>query len=415
MDLDLLGSLAIALGLGLLVGLQREWASREVAGIRTFGLISLLGCVAGVLALELTPWIVPAGLVALAALVVVGGMARIRDGETDPGITTEVATLLIYLVGVVVGSGQWVAGVVLGATVALLLQWKAPLHRWVRSLNEGDLRAIFQFVLVALVVLPLLPDRTFGPYGVLNPFRAWLMVVLIVGISIGAYTGHRVLGGRAGTLLAGVLGGLISSTATTVSYARQTARNPDIVRAAAVVVVLASVIMFVRVTAAVALVVPAELARMAPPLVIMGIGSALSAAALGLQRRRGTETGSLGEPEPPSELRAAMAFGLLYAIVLVAVAAAREHLGTGGLYLVAALSGLTDMDAITLSTSQLVRAGRLDASSGWRIILVGGMANLVFKWVMVALLAGRALALRVGGAFLASLGVGVGLLVFWPG
>jgi uncharacterized membrane protein (DUF4010 family) len=414
MDLLFLRPLAIALGLGLLVGLQREWAEREVAGIRTFGLITLLGCGAGLLSPILTPWVVPAGLLGVAALVAVGGVARMRAGETDSGITTEVATLLMYLVGAVVGLGFEAPGVVLGATVALLLHWKAPLHALVRSLNEGDLRAIFQFVLVALVVLPVLPDEAFGPYGVLNPFRIWLMVVLVVGISIGSYVGHRLLGERGGVLLAGLLGGMISSTATTVSYARQVGARPAISSSAAVVVVLASVVMFVRVLGEVVVVAPEDAGGMAPPLVIMALGMMVGAGVLARPSRRGGERGELASPEPPSELRTAMAFGFLYAIVLVSVAAAREHLGAGGLYAVAAISGLTDMDAITLSTSQLVRAGRLDAAVGWRVILVGGMANLVFKWGVLAALGGRSLLRRVGAVFGGALLLGVGLLAFWP-
>lgn len=415
MEVALLRPLAIAMGLGLLVGLQREWAHREVAGIRTFGLITLMGCAAGLLSPVLTPWIVPAGLVAMAALVVLGGVTRLRAGETDPGITTEVAILLMYLVGAVVGLGFEIPGVVLGATVALLLQWKAPLHAVVRSLNEGDVRAIFQFVLVALVVLPLLPDESFGPYGVLNPFRIWLMVVLVVGISIGSYLAHRLLGERGGVLVAGLLGGMISSTATTVSYARQAGERPGIAPSAAVVVVLASVVMFARVIGEVAVVAPGELSAMAPPLVLMGLGLVVAALVLGRAARGPGGEGALAPPEAPSELRTAMAFGFLYGLVLVAVAAAREHLGAGGLYAVAAISGLTDMDAITLSTAQLVRAERLDAAVGWRIILVGGMANLVLKYLVLAVLGGRSLSRRVGVAFGGALLLGAGLLALWPG
>lgn len=414
MDSSLLRPLAIALGLGLLVGLQREWAEREIAGIRSFALLALLGCGAGLLSPVLTPWIVPAGLLAVAALVVVAGVTRMRAGATDSGITTEVATLLMYVVGSLVGLGYEVVGVVLGATLALLLHWKAPLHRIVRSLNEGDLRAIFQFVLVALVVLPVLPNREFGPYGVLNPFRIWLMVVLVVGISIASYLGHRTVGSRGGTLLAGLLGGMISSTATTVSYARQTSERPSILPSAAVVVVLASVVMFARVLGEMLVVAPDHAREMVPPLATVGVGMVLAAGALALASRKRGDRGTLDDPEPPSELKAAIAFGGLYALVLVGVAAAREHLGAGGLYVVAAISGLTDVDAITLSTAQLVNAGRMEPQEGWRLILVGALANLVFKWGVVASLAGRRMGRRVGMAFGAVLVVGVGLLVAWP-
>lgn len=406
-------SLAVAAGLGLLVGLQREWAAQDVAGIRTFALISLLGCTAG-LVVPVTPLAIPAGLLGLSVLLLLGGAYAVRVAEPDPGLTTEVAVLLVFMVGVLVGLGHHLPGIVLGGTVALLLQWKRPLHALVRSLREGDLRAIFQFVLVALVILPLLPDQAFGPYGVLNPFRIWLMVVLIVGISIASYVGYRVVGGGAGTLVAGLLGGMISSTATTVSYARQARTRSEVSRAAAVVVVLASVVMFVRVTVEIALVAPAALGEMAPPLIVMGSGLALASAVLWIRGRSGEE-GSLEEPEPPSELRTAITFGLLYALVLLGVATAREHLGPTALYVVAAISGLTDMDAITLSTSQLVRGGRLDPATGWRLILVGGMANLAFKGAVVGLVAGGRLLRPVAAAFGTAIALGAGLILLWPG
>jgi uncharacterized membrane protein (DUF4010 family) len=414
MDPGWLAPLALAMGMGLLVGLQREWSHEEVAGIRTFALITLLGCTA-VLVGEAGgfPWIFPTGLGALALLVVMAGVTRARAGPVDPGLTTEVAILVMYLVGGMVGAGFRVQAVVLGAVVAVLLQAKNPLHGLVRSLGSGDIRAIYQFVLVALVILPILPDRGFGPFGVLNPFRIWLMVVLIVGISIVSYVAFRLLGRKGGTLAAGVLGGMISSTATTVSYARQARDHPGIVPSAGVVVVLASVVMFVRVLAEVALVAGEYLGDVVLPLSIVPAVLLLTAL-WPAGRGKGGEEGVMEDPDPPSELRTAILFGLLYSVVLVGIALARSHLGTGGLYAVAALSGLTDVDAITLSTAQLMRSGEITPDTGWRLILLGSLANLLFKGGVVMLLAPIGLAKRVGWSFGIALLAGGAIFVLLP-
>lgn len=418
MDAALLLDLAVALGLGLLVGLQREWAEPEVAGIRTFALISLLGAVSALLARSFGGWILAAGLAGVAALLVVGDAARMRraeemDGEVDPGITTEVAALAMFGIGALVVVQRHALALVLGGTVAVLLQWKEPLHGLVRRIGEADLKAIMRLALLALVVLPLLPDRAYGPYSVLNPFQIWLMVVLIVGISLAAYAAYKLFGQRRGTLTAGFMGGLISSTATAVSYARRAARDPDRAPAAALVVFLSSTVVFARVLVEIAVVAPGELDVLAPPVVTM-MAFMGCVAFVAYRQVRGRLAGEPEEREPPSDLRAAVTFGLLYAAVLFAVAAAREHLGPGGLYAVAGLSGLTDMDAITLSTTQLVRQGEITAATGWRLVLVGGMANLVFKAGAVAVLGTRRLALRVALLFAVALAGGGAILALWP-
>ena len=404
--------MGIALGLGFLVGLQREHAHRRMAGIRTFPLFTLLGVLAGASAESLGGWIAGAGLLAVAALLVVANVGAFHEEEgADVGLTTEAAVLVMYGVGVALSLGLLAEAVVTAGLVAVLLQAKQPLHRMVGALSDRDVRALFQFVLVALVVLPVLPNRDFGPYEVLNPFEIWLMVVLIVGISIAAWAAYRLLGRRRGLALTGVLGGLISSTATTVSYARRAEEGAG-VRAAAFVVLTASGIVFIRVLLEVAVVTPEAMRDVAPPMVVM-LGTLAVLAGLEWRRATRSGTGEAGSPEreAPSELPAAVAFGLLYAVVLLGVAVAREHLGRGGIYAVAALSGLTDMDAITLSTAQLVRAGRLETDVAWRAILIGGMANIVFKGGVVVAVGPRSLRGPVLRGFGISLAVGAALLV----
>jgi uncharacterized membrane protein (DUF4010 family) len=299
-------------------------------------------------------------------------------------VTTEVAVLVMFAVGAALGAGYTIEAVVVSGVVAVLLHSRQPLHGLVGRLGDDDTRAIFRFVLIALVILPVLPDRTFDPYQVLNPFQIWLMVVLIVGISLAAYVASRLLGHRGGLLVTGLLGGLISSTATTVSQARSSKRSPGEAASAAFVVLAASTVVFLRVLIEIAVVAPAMLRVTAPPLLAvmlwMGAISIVSFRSLAQRSHQRAEEGA------PTELNSAITFGALYAVVLLAVAVTRQRFGEGALYLVAALSGLTDMDAITLSTAQLVNADRLDAPTGWRLILVGAMANLVFKGAVAAVL-----------------------------
>ncbi|MDA0330341.1 MAG: MgtC/SapB family protein [Gemmatimonadetes bacterium] len=214
--------LAIALGLGLLVGLQKERAESPLAGLRTFALVSLTGAIAALVGAATSPLVIAAGLLAVTALMVTGNMILVRGPGTDPGQTTEAAVVLMYLVGAFVVVGPREVAIVCGATIAMLLHLRGELRTWVGLLSDGDVRAIMQFVVISLVVLPILPDQTFGPYAVINPRQVWWMVVLIVGLNLAGYGAFRVMGARTGTALAGVLGGVISSTATTMSYSRLT-------------------------------------------------------------------------------------------------------------------------------------------------------------------------------------------------
>jgi uncharacterized membrane protein (DUF4010 family) len=407
--------LAVAVGLGLLVGLEREHTESPIAGIRTFPLITVLGFLLTTLAEPYGPWLPAAGLVALAAILILGNVAMMRRQHPEPGLTTEIAALLMYAVGALLAADMTAAAVVTGGGAAVLLYWKAPMHHFVEAIGEADLRAIVRMVLLGLVIAPVLPNRSFGPYDVLNPFQIWLMVVLIEGITLGAYVVYKLVGARAGSVLSGLLGGMISSTATTVSHARETRHRPRIASTAAVVVAFASVVVFARVGIEIAVVEPSMLASAVPPLATVTAVLALAAGAAWWSARR--EMAALtqqDDPRVPSELGAAMAFGLLYALILLAVAFAKHHLGEDALYGVAAVSGLTDLDAITLSTAQLVRTGQVGTDLGWRLIMVGALANMVFKGAVAVALGHRRLWGRLALVFASGLATGVLVLLFWP-
>jgi uncharacterized membrane protein (DUF4010 family) len=403
--------LGIALGLGILVGLQREHAETREAGIRTFPLITLLGTLCGMLAQSFGGWTIGAGLIALAGLIVIGSLSKSRQETNHPGLTTEVAMLLMFVVGAYLTVGYKEVAIAVGGGIAVLLQFKKQMHAVTQKLGEEDLKAIMQFAFVSLVILPVLPNQTYGPYEVLNPRQIWWMVVLIVGINLGGYIIYKFFGQEAGIVSGGILGGLISSTATTASYARRTKAAPEISKAAALVIVIASSVVFVRILLEISVVSPAFFTTAFLPISFMLV--LFVALAIVLWFRAQKEEVSMPPQDNPSQLNSALFFGLIYAVVLFAVAAAKAQFGDKGLYLVAALSGLTDVDAITLSTSQLVGTGRLDANHGWKIVLVALLSNIVFKGVTIAALGSRPLLKNVSLSYGLVLAAGLLLLLLW--
>ncbi|HNN27603.1 MAG TPA: MgtC/SapB family protein [Agitococcus sp.] len=407
---DILQILATAFGLGLLVGLQREKAASALAGIRTFPLISLMGAMTGLVAQHFGGWILASGFITLAIVILSAKFALFKSNQ-DLGITTEVAALLMYIVGAYLTFGDATIAIVVGALTAVLLQMKDVLHDFVRKMGERDILAIMRFAAIALVILPILPNQNYGPFHVLNPYDIWRMVVLIVAISLMGYAAYKVFKDKAGTLLAGILGGLISSTATTVSYARNTKTLPETSSLAALAIMLASTVSVIRVTLAFMVVSPSATSVIAPPLLTLFATMVIICVVLYFSRSG--ETHTMPEPDNPAELTSAIVFGLLYGGIIFAVAAAKEMFGQQSLYLIAMISGLTDVDAITLSTGRLVEGQRLEAHTGWQLVMIAIMANLVFKWGAVAVLGNKVLLKKLTVIFGAAFMVGLGILAGW--
>lgn len=410
--LDVFRSIGMSLGLGLLVGLQREHAASQIAGIRTFALVTLLGTIMALLSDPYGGWLVAVGALCVSVLLYVGNLAKLRRGDDERGLTTEVAALLMYGVGAYLVLGDATVAVLFGGIVAVLLQFKQPMHSFVNRMAADDIRLIMQFVLLALVILPVLPNENYGPFGALNPHEIWLMVVLIVGLSVAGYIVYKFFGQNAGTVVGGALGGLVSSTATTVSYARRVGQQPSAVGPAAVVIVIASTVAIARVIIEVAVAAPPTFRHVAPPLVVMLVWMlTLSFVVYGFDGQRKAE---LPPPTNPAELRIAIAFGALYAVIKLTVATTHHYFEDSALYVVAAMSGLTDMDAITLSTAKLVEQERLSSTLGWQLIFTAALANLAFKAGIALVLGQRQFALRslliFGGAILG----GLAILLLWP-
>jgi uncharacterized membrane protein (DUF4010 family) len=412
--------LGISLLLGLLVGLQREHAASGIAGMRTFPLIALLGTLSALMAERLGDWVVPAAFLGVVAVIVVGHLLQSRQGEPHPGTTTDMAMLVMFAVGAYLVVGMMVVAVAVGGGVAVLLQFKGELHGIAKKLGDEDLRAIMQFVLISCIILPVLPNQNFGPsklFGpdlsaidVFNPFETWLMVVLIVGMSLGGYIVYKFFGGNAGIFLGGVLGGAISSTATTVSYSQRAKDRFFNVQAAAIVIMIASTVSLVRILVAVMVVSPDFLIRVIVPVsILMGL-TFLPALAIWFRHRRAPQ--AMPEQKNPTQMKSALIFGALYVIVLFALAAAKQFIGNQGLYLVAGFSGLTEMDAITLSTARMSLIDSGVMADGWRMIVIAVMANMVSKSAIAGLLGGWALFRQIAILFLIPLAGGAAILAF---
>lgn len=404
---ELLTRFSASLGIGLLMGLVRERSPGTLAGLRTYALVALLGTVASLLSERAgVVWILPAGLLVLGLMMIAAHHAD--EDAQDAGTTSTVAVLLCFCLGAMIWFGPLMPAVALGLTATALLHFKPELHGLATRLTLSDVRSILRFAVVSLLILPLLPDQGYGPYGALNPYRIWLMVVLISGLSLGGYLLLQLLGTRHGVQLMGVLGGLVSSTATTLSFARQVRADPGQTGSAQTVVLLANIVVLLRLAALATVVSPTALPWLIP--VLAGGFAAGSVAAVWTLRR----SRSSGQPElrigNPGEMRAALSFALLYAVVLVGVAWLQDHAGLGGVYLAAALSGLTDVDAISLSAMEMFGSGRIDGGALALVVLIAYLANLLFKLGLIASIAGSALALRVLAGFAT---VALGMIAGW--
>lgn len=412
MDSPLAGAV-VAVMIGLLLGLERERARRPderlFAGIRTFPLFSAAGFVGGLASLSGAPLVLPAVLLALGALAVV---AYLREPADSAGVTTESAAILCALLGALVAFGQTEVAVALAIVVTLLLTLKAPLHRVAGAVSEEEILAILKFAVVALIVVPLLPEEAFGPYGALEPRRLGIVVVMLAGISLVGYLLVRFAGGRAGWPLAGLLGGLVSSTAVTLSFSGKARESPSIVRALAVGIVLASTILYARGAVVIALLDRPLGLHVAPRLGIL-LAVALVMAGLQFRRLQGgpADASQLGNPV---ELGRAVVMGAIFAAVILAARVAQAKLGTAGLWAVSAVGGLVDVDSVSVAAARMRQQGvaPLEAASG--AYLLATLSNLAFKSGAVMLAGGRELARRVMPAF-AALAVSTGLLlIFWP-
>lgn len=415
MNYDDIVTLGISFGLGLLVGLQREKSNHETAGIRTFTLISILGTMAGFLTRDFdNPYILPVfGLAVVASMVSANLIIAKRDSYQTAGQTTSIAVLLMFAIGAFLVLGNQVIAVIVGGALAILLYVKETLHNFIDKLKDKDLAAIMTFVGISLVILPILPDETYGPLDVLNPRDIWLMVTLIVGISVLGYFIYKWVGKKAGMLSNGILGGVISSTATSVSYARNSRKTDSVAKVAAFVVLAAVTVSIIRVIIEIGVVAPSHFMQVIVPFVVLFVFMAILSAIVFYFVSKKDEGEEMPEPKNPAQFKSAFVFGILYGLILLAVAFTKQEFGKSGLYIVSIIGGLAKKDAITLSLAQSLTRG-MEAHLVWRLIMTAVLANFAFKigigYVLGSKTFGNWIAVTMG----ISIAVGILMIFLWP-
>lgn len=400
-----------SLAIGLLIGLERERNPSAKAGLRTFALVAVFGTLIALLAGKSgMTWLVIAGLLAIAGMIVAAYINTPTENN-DPGTTTVAALLICYALGVLVWYDSSKLAVMLAITTTTLLYFKPELQDMSQRLTRRDLVSILQFSVLSFVILPILPDKNFGPYGAFNPYQAWMMVVLISGLSLAGYVALRLTGQRYGAPLLGFLGGLVSSTATTLIYAKHSKLNDGMLRLSAVVILIASQVVLIRLTVISGIVSPGMLRQLAP---VMGLGLLFGMVATLFNWKRLKSSSELPMPETsnPTEIHSALAFGLLFVVVLLCAAWLSDIAGSGGLYIVAIVSGLTDMDAIALSSLRLFNLQKLTSEQTTISITLAFVSNMIFKFGMATFIGGTALAKHIAVGFLAIAGgILLGLLL----
>jgi uncharacterized membrane protein (DUF4010 family) len=400
----------VALAIGLLMGLERERNPAAKAGLRTFALTALFGVLTTHLATELGAlWLVAVGLLLVGGMMIAAYLHAPQPADGDPGTTTVAALILCYGLGVLVWHDEIQLAVMLGIAATMLLYFKPELRGLSEHLSRRDLLSVLQFAVLALIILPLLPNQDYGPYGAINPHQVWWMVVLIAGVGLAGYAALRVVGQERGAVMLGLLGGLVSSTATTLSFSRHARASSAMMPVAVTVIVLANLVVLVRLGVLAAVLAPEVMPQLLPVLigglVVGGLGAAYGVHRL--QPQGELPALAMGNP---TELRTALGFGLLYAAVLLAAAWLSDWLGTRGLYAVALLSGLTDVDAITLSSLRLHNLDQLPVGILVNVITLAVLANLLFKSMLTLTIGGWQMARHA----IAGMGaVGLGLVVTW--
>lgn len=413
---DDLTGLGVALALGLLVGIERGWHLRDqaegtrVAGVRTFGLIGLLGGVAALLSRTFeSPLLLGGAFVGFAILLTAGYVATARR-STAIGMTTEIAACLTFGFGAMAVAGHGLAAASATVAVLVLLRTKHQLHGWIARIREKEIRAGITLLLLTLVLLPLLPTEPIDPWGAVAPRTVLWMVILVAGLSFLGYVAVRVVGPRAGLLATGVLGGLASSTAVTLSLSRLARGHASNVRILAAGVVAASAIMPMRVLIVSSIVNRAMLPRLAFPVVGMAIGAVIACVLL-LRRREASTVVAAAPIENPLELGTALRLAAVLVVIPILASMIRDRAGDWGVYVLSAVSGSVDVDAITLSLSRMADA---KISGGTATVGVGiaVAANTTFKAVLAFLIGGAPMGRLVAASLGLSLALGaVGLLV----
>ena len=411
--LALFRNVAVALAIGLLIGLERGWQKREaiagrrVAGLRTFAIIGVTGGVTGQLALTVGPVVLGLGLIAIASILLAAHVVSSRESD-DYGITSEMAAMATFVLAALATTGEPALAAAAAVVVATLLGLKPELHRWIERLDRDELIAALKLLMISVLVLPLMPDRGLGPWDALNPYKLWMLVVLVAAISFAGHFAVRVLGQTRGILTTGIFGGLASSTALTLNFARLSRRTRGVDDLLAVGIVLSLAMGMVRMIVVAGAANPALAgAAWLPLAVLMAVAMG---AALVLRLRIDT-TGQRAPRRlgPPFRLKETLRFAVLLIGITIATHAAHAMIGNAGVYVVAAVAAMGDLTAVTLSIAQLASGG-VEPETAARALVVAAVSSVLFKSVLAFCLGGRRLGLLVAASAVSMALAGAALL-----
>lgn len=412
MHIDIILKFLIALAIGALIGTERERKQlnkSEFAGIRTFILIALFGIVSAFIS-EFYPNVLIISFLGLIVLVGLSYMASTRENG-DIGITTEVVALITFVLGALCYTDE---GIMIAPIIAIiitaLLAAKSYLHGFIRKISEKELTNTLKFLIIAFVILPLLPDQTMGPLDVFNPYQIWLVVVFISAISYAGYILMKLIGAERGLGLTGVVGGLVSSTAVATAMASRVKENELVIRAAVFAVVIASSMMFLRVLFEVLVINPDLISLLVIPMLSMGIvGIFLGILAWKVTKIR--ELDSEIELKNPFSLKPALIFGLLFIAILFISKIADIYFGSSGLYVASIISGLADVDAITISMALLAKT-TISPEVAVTAITLAAISNTIVKFLIVLFFGTRKFGQIVGLIFAAIITTGLIAIFF---
>lgn len=391
MEIDLLKKIGLALALGVLIGIEREFSQRRegeplFAGSRTFALLALFGAISGHLASHTSPLILLGALLIVGALIAMSYFLSVRSGG-HLGTTTEISALLTFLIGVIVAFGELLIASVTTIVIVTLLALKPSFRAFTGKLSHEDIYATLKFAIITVVILPFLPNRTIGPLGVFNPAETWWIVVLVSGISFAGYVLVKIIGAHRSVPLIGLLGGLASSTAVTVSFSQRSKQNVELSRILALGAVIASTTMFPRLLIEIAVVNSALLPHILFPLSGMAGAGLLGVVWLWRMERRREQAAEVKFTNPFS-ISPALKFALLFVVTLFVAKAALDFVGTRALYFTAVIAGFTDVDAIALTTARLAQES-LTASTAAATIILAAMSNTLMKGVIALMFGAR--------------------------
>ena len=404
--------LGIALAIGLLIGLERGWRTRDrgegmrVAGLRTYGMISLLGGLSGILAQQVDAFLMGFVFLGLTSVLLLA-YSKSLDKFEDFSITSIIASLITFTLGALTVFGHITLASASAVVITSLLGFKPLLHGWLKKLEQEELNATLKLLLISVVMLPILPDQGYGPWAAFNPYHIWLMVVLIAGISYLGYFAIRIVGNQHGPVLTGALGGLVSSTAVTLNLSKLSTQQPNMENVLAAGILTACATMFARTLLLTSVINPALFRALLPALLVMTFFTYFVAFLL-WRNRREFQTIDEITLENPFQLGMAIKFGAFLVVIMLLSKLLKVYFGDMGTYFLAATAGLADVDPITLSMSQMSKDG-LEVSVAAKAILIAVSVNSGIKSIFSWVIGGWALAFRVGGTLVGA--VIAGLLI----